>query len=196
VNSRRERALGCAPPDRINADRARMLEYCHPVPPVTGWQYSIRLARDHFRPTQFEAVEVADRWHLWHNFAEAVEKTVAAHHYCLRKEPEIESEPSTERTTSEELLDARRRRESVIRAVTLKKRGRGIDAIARQLVLAGETVRRFYYASRVDELLGTLRAGCLPLADEFAVRLDEHFNDGCTSVAALYEEFLRIGISR
>ncbi|MDJ0105158.1 MULTISPECIES: hypothetical protein [Rhodococcus] len=27
-----------------------------------------------------------------------------------------------------------------------------------------------------------------PLLDEFAVHLHEHFNDGCASTAALYEE--------
>jgi transposase len=47
VNRRRRRALGCAPADRIAADRAAMLTL-PPVPPVTGWRTSTRLARDHY----------------------------------------------------------------------------------------------------------------------------------------------------
>ena len=47
VNTRPRRALGCAPADRITADRAAMLAL-PPVAPVTGWRSSARLARDHY----------------------------------------------------------------------------------------------------------------------------------------------------
>ena len=47
VNPRQRRALGCAPADRIGADRAAMLTL-PPVAPATGWRASTRLARDHY----------------------------------------------------------------------------------------------------------------------------------------------------
>jgi transposase len=47
ANRRRKRSLGCAPADRIGADRAAMLAL-PPVPPVTGWEMSLRLPRDHY----------------------------------------------------------------------------------------------------------------------------------------------------
>jgi transposase len=47
ANRRRKRSLGCAPADRIGADRAAMLTL-PPVPPVTGWEMSLRLPRDHY----------------------------------------------------------------------------------------------------------------------------------------------------
>ncbi|MDV6271514.1 hypothetical protein [Rhodococcus globerulus] len=56
-----------------------------------------------------------------------MEKTVAAHHHCLKKEPEIELEPSIERTPSEQLRQAAEqvpatRQESSILAVAAKRR--------------------------------------------------------------------------
>jgi transposase len=47
VNQRRRRALGCAPIDRITADKAAMLAL-PPVAPVLGWRATTRLARDHY----------------------------------------------------------------------------------------------------------------------------------------------------
>jgi hypothetical protein len=48
ANSRRKRVLGCAPADRIDADRAAMA----PLPPIAesslGWHNRIRLPRDHY----------------------------------------------------------------------------------------------------------------------------------------------------
>jgi transposase len=48
ANSRRKRVLGCAPADRIGADRAAMA----PLPPIAesslGWHNRIRLLRDHY----------------------------------------------------------------------------------------------------------------------------------------------------
>jgi hypothetical protein len=41
------RVLGCAPADRVGADRAAMLPV-PPVPPQTGWSRTVRLPRDHY----------------------------------------------------------------------------------------------------------------------------------------------------
>jgi transposase len=47
VNTRTRRALGCAPAERIAADRAAMLAL-PPVAPETGWRQALRLPRDHY----------------------------------------------------------------------------------------------------------------------------------------------------
>jgi transposase len=47
ANGRRKRVLGCAPAERIEADKAAMLPL-PPVAPATGWRASTRLARDHY----------------------------------------------------------------------------------------------------------------------------------------------------
>src|SRR5215216_1378166 len=47
ANHRRKRSLGCAPADRIAADKAAMLA-SPPVPPPIGWGHTLRLPRDHY----------------------------------------------------------------------------------------------------------------------------------------------------
>jgi transposase len=47
ANQRRKRSLGCAPAERIAADRAAMLAL-PPVPPTVGWENTLRLPRDHY----------------------------------------------------------------------------------------------------------------------------------------------------
>jgi transposase len=47
ANRRWRRAMGCAPADRIAADKAAMLSL-PPVAPATGWRVSLRLPRDYY----------------------------------------------------------------------------------------------------------------------------------------------------
>ena len=47
ANTRPRRAIGCAPTDRIAADRQAMLAL-PPVPPATGWRAATMLPRDHY----------------------------------------------------------------------------------------------------------------------------------------------------
>jgi hypothetical protein len=47
ANSRPKRVLGCAPTQRVGADRAAMLTL-PPVAPLTGWSSTLRLPRDYY----------------------------------------------------------------------------------------------------------------------------------------------------
>jgi hypothetical protein len=121
-----------------------------------------------------EAIQVADRWHLWHNLAEHVEKTVAAHHGCLCQPDTIAAEVGIEPGTADDLVEraeaaqVQRKENSALVTRTkaryqavqaLKADGKGIKTIVRELGLAKETVRRFYRADNVEDLLAKPRAG-------------------------------------
>ncbi|GAF51514.1 hypothetical protein RW1_121_00010 [Rhodococcus wratislaviensis NBRC 100605] len=154
-----------------------------------------------------DAVQVADRWHLWHNLAEAVEKTVTRHRADLRLPAEdaenvdvvnvdvvtagvdevlhAESEPIDGR-----LVTRTRERHAAVRQ--LISQGMSISAIGRNLSLDRRTVRRFARATEVEELL-TKAESRASLLDEFKSHLHERFNAGCTDAARLTREIALLG---
>ncbi len=144
------------------------------------------------------AVRVADRWHLYHNLCEHVEKAVARHRDCL-KEPgqDQDQEPpagdqampdleqaaaAAARERADDSALARRTRERYEQVQGLRARGPGIKAIMRQTGLARETVRRFCRAATVDELLAKTRDGRPSLLDEHKPYLHQRWNEGCANV--------------
>lgn len=155
------------------------------------------------------AIQVADRFHLWMNLAEQVEKTVAAHHTCLHR---VDVEPSpdpgdapgeaTDPVTDLAAAHAGHRESSALVVRTkaryqavqeLKAQGKGIKAIMRELRLAKETVRKFYRAAHVDELLATPRAGRASILDRFKPYLHDRFTAGHTNALDLHREITALG---
>jgi transposase len=152
-----------------------------------------------------DAIQVADRWHLWHNLAEHVEKAVTRHHSCLQPptEPEpppapavdlgqLAAEAATDQAEASRLVGRTRRRYEQVQA--LHAAGTGIKAIGRELGLARETVRRFVRAETVDELLAKARVGSRPsILDEFTEHLHHRYREGVTSATQLHREIRAMG---
>jgi transposase len=158
-----------------------------------------------------DAVQVADRWHLWHNLAEHAEKTVNRHRECIR-EPEPEPEPGPEpeedpagdakalpalqqaaarRADDSPLARRTRQRWELVQA--LRAQGKGIKPITRETGPAKGTVRRFYRAATVDELLASARDGRPSQLDDHKQYLHQRWNAGCTSVRQLHAEIRQRG---
>ena len=156
-----------------------------------------------------EAIQVADRWHIYHNLAEHVEKAVARHRDCL-KEPAPEPEPdepagdrlapdlrhaaaAAAARRAEESALAVRTRQRYEQVQALRAQGKGIKPIMRETGLAKETVRRFYRAASAGELLAKTRDGRPSLLDDYKPYLHQRWNEGCTNVRQLHAELRERG---
>ncbi|MFI5987824.1 ISL3 family transposase [Streptomyces sp. NPDC051555] len=96
--------------------------------------------------------QVADRWHLLHNLATGLEKTVTRHRSCL-KAPESEATPAPASTAGGESAYERKIRERHHDVQTLFRQGLTIDAISARLGLDRKTVRRYARATTADSLI-------------------------------------------
>ncbi|MGY5031281.1 ISL3 family transposase [Streptomyces sp. 900116325] len=108
-----------------------------------------------------QAIQVADRWHLWHNLSDATERSVAQHRHCLRvlvpATPEAESEPAPAADPSgspwprgHRLADRTRARHAAGR--TLLEAGHSRRSIQRQLGMTYRTVKQLADAQTPEEL--------------------------------------------
>jgi hypothetical protein len=152
-----------------------------------------------------QAIQVADRWHIWHNLAQHAEKTTARHAACVAVEASaaapVPDEPIPTATATDSTparsragkLSARvRQHHQQIHA--LAGEGKGIKEIARALGLSRGTVRRFTRATTVEELLPDgprpARSG---IVTPFAEHLRRRWNDGVTNANTLLEEIRALG---
>jgi hypothetical protein len=153
-----------------------------------------------------DAIQVADRWHLWRNLIEAVEKNVIAERAALLRSEPNGLEPAANEVAA--VLDSRpaeapvrpvegrlttRTRQRWAAVHDLLAAGRSISAIARELRLQRKTVRRFARAATVEEPLDRPRPRRDSLLDPYKPHLQERFTAGGVDAVQLTREIAELG---
>ena len=161
------------------------------------------------------AVQVADRWHLWHNLAEYAQKTAGRHRGCLLaashaapagddregEAPSRESCPEPGgQVPPDGFLDVCGRERRLVtrtreRYAGIRARlddGQSLSAISRATGLDRGTVQRFARARSVDELLVRAVTRETKL-DEFKPYLCRRWNEGARDASVLHAELRRQG---
>jgi len=158
------------------------------------------------------AIQVADRWHMWHNLAEYAEKTVARHRPCLLAAADAPGpadgqgegdEPSraacpgpaeqvTQHADEQEPRIVTRTRESYDDIRARIAGGQSQAEISRATGLDRKTVRRFARAGSTDELLAR-SANRESRLDDFKPYLCRRWNDGARDAAVLHAELREQG---
>jgi transposase len=148
-----------------------------------------------------QAVQVADRFHLWQNLAKAVERCVAAHRPCLAEpgaaaaaeddappQPEDAAQPDP----AGKYADRARRHHALVHE--LRAQGRGLREIARHLGWGLHTVQRYDRAATWQELVdGRWQAPRPSKLDPFKPYLDQHADGSRGSITRLFREIRELG---
>ena len=150
-----------------------------------------------------DAVQVADRFHLWQNLAKAAEKCVAAHRACLAgpapppaacddapalPEPERAGQPDP----AGKYAERTRRHHALVHQ--LRAEGRGLREIARHLGWGLHTVQRLDRAATWQELVDGRWKGPRPSKlDPFKPYLDQQADGARGSIRRLFCEIQALG---
>ena len=150
-----------------------------------------------------DAIQVADRWHIFHNLAGYVDKAVTRHRGCLKAPvpgpgkpppagnpvPDLQqAAAAAAQQRADDSPLARRTRDRYEQVQALRAQGLGIKPIMRATGLARHTVRRFSQAATAGELLARTRDGRPSPLDQHKPYLHQRWNQGCTSARQLHAE--------
>jgi transposase len=155
-----------------------------------------------------DAIQVADRFHLWQNLCDAVEKTVISCRADLREPAPEPGDPEpagpgsgvpaeTCGPPAQDSGDGRlavRARERHAAIHDLLAQGKNYTQVCQTLGLARHTVRKFARAATAEQVI----TGPSPRSsrlDRFAPYLQERWNQGCTDAAQLFTEIQEQGYS-
>ncbi|MFG2951909.1 transposase [Streptomyces adustus] len=149
-----------------------------------------------------QAVQVADRWHLWHNLSEASERAAAQHRRCLRAlvpaAPEPEPEPAPEQDLpgspwppGHRFADRTRARHAAVHALLVA--GHSRRSIQRQLGMTWRTVKQLADAAAPEEMFTGQWQKRPSVLDDYKPYLDDRWNEGFTNAWKLWEQIVPLG---
>ncbi len=130
--------------------------------------------------------QVADRWHLLDNLATAVEKALRRHRRCLQP-PQQPAAAEQDPVPAPDSDAQERVRDRWAQVQTRRQRGQQIQLISDELGLDRKTVRRYYHAEHVDEVLRT-RTSRASRLDPFTTYLTARWEEGCDNAQTLRDE--------
>ena len=145
-----------------------------------------------------DAIQVADRFHLWQNLAKGTEKCVASHRACLAgpappssAQDDAQTLPEPEGTgppdPSGKYAERTSRHHALVRQ--LRAEGRGLREIARHLGWGLHTVQRLDRAATWQELVDGRWKGPRPSKlDPFKPYLDQHADGSHGSIRRLFQQ--------
>jgi len=139
-----------------------------------------------------DAVQVADRWHLWDNLCRHVERLVATHHACLPEPATPAADHAADEPADLSVLQwpdtvrVANTRQRYQQVRDLREQGLSMGAIARRLDVNFKTVRRYVRAASVDVLVaGGVQVSVL---DPFKPYLNDRLANGERNATLLLAE--------
>ncbi|MEU6298956.1 ISL3 family transposase [Streptomyces erythrochromogenes] len=150
-----------------------------------------------------QAMQVADRFHLWQNLAQGAEKAVAAHRQCLRdlptspREPEPEWETPTDEDSEPTGKFADRARAHHALVHELLAQGMGLREIARHLGWGRHTVQRYARAKDWQDVVKGRKRRQASKLDPFKAHLTLRWaeTNGRITVLTLHREITERGFN-
>lgn len=151
-----------------------------------------------------QAAHCADRWHVWHNLGEAVERLVSQHRAALRAaalesaedddqyqhagqaDDEVQRQVPEGRFTS-------RARDTHARVQAEAAHGHSLREIARRLHMTRKTVTKYARAATPESLFHSQWQNRATILDPFKPYLYQRWSEGCTQANRLYQEIKERG---
>jgi len=141
-----------------------------------------------------QAIQVADRFHLWQNLGQAVEKTVNTRRAHLGEPapaPAGQTPPAVAQSPAEKKI-VTRMRDHYDAVQHLHGQGLSKAAIGRKLGLHPATVRKFATAASIDDLIAKTEQRT-HLVDPYTAHLHQRWREGERNATQLFREIQQLG---